>query len=262
MAKPAPLSRRDFCRSLGAAVVASGCSRSSGGGPVTPTGNDGPGRLTSRPAGPPAGAVSSGIQALDLSTIDRRHWLLVPSGYTPATRWPLALFFRGAITPADVYLEAFQPFANEFGLVILAPEAADGTWDLVLGGFGPDVATTDQALAETFQRVNVDPARISISGFSDGGSYALSLGVTNGDFLTRVAAYSPGFFSPATRRGQPQFFITHGTQDAVLPVDATSRPIVSLLRSQGYQVDYREFQGPHAVSLTLARESIRWMAHQ
>ena len=187
---------------------------------------------------------------------------MVPSRYDPATRWPLAIFYRGAITPAEVYVEAFSPFANEFGLVILAPEATDGTWDLTLGGFGPDVVTTDQALAETFRRVHVDPARISICGFSDGGSYALSLGLTNGDFLTRIAAYAPGFLKPAARQGRPAFFITHGTKDTVLPIDLTSRPIVSQLRGFGYQVDYREFDGPHAVSLPLARGSIRWMARR
>ena len=256
MTLPPPLSRRDFCRSLGAAAVAYGCNRG-GGGPVAAAGD---GRLTARPGGPRTGTVTTGIQELDQSSGERRHWLLIPSDYDPATPWPLALFYRGAITPARTYLDAFLPYCNEFGLAMLAPEATDGTWDLVLGGFGPDVASTDQALAETFRRVAVDPARVSISGFSDGGSYALSLGVTNGDFLTRIAAYSPGFFSPAARRGQPEFFVTHGTQDAVLPIDATSRPIVTELRRLDYQVDYREFEGPHAVSLTLARESIQWMA--
>ncbi|HSA57239.1 MAG TPA: hypothetical protein VLE53_16115 [Gemmatimonadaceae bacterium] len=186
----------------------------------------------------------------------------MPTGYDPGTAWPLALFFRGAITPARTYLDALLPYVNEFGLVMLAPEATDRTWDLVLGGFGPDVGVIDQALAETFRRVRVDPARVSISGFSDGGSYSLSLGVTNGDFVTRIAAYSPGFFAAAARRGQPQFFITHGTQDAVLPIDATSRPIVTELRRLNYEVDYREFEGPHAVSLSLARESIEWMTRR
>jgi hypothetical protein len=32
----------------------------------------------------------------------------------------------------------------------------------------------------------IDPARLAFAGFSDGGSYALSLGVTNGDVASHV----------------------------------------------------------------------------
>jgi predicted esterase len=252
-----PLSRREFCRALGASALTYGCTgvtRGTDPGPFSDA------RLKSRPGVPPTGAVTPGIQALSVPGDERQTWLLVPTGYDPATAWPLAIFFRGAITLARTYMDAFLPFADEFGLIILAPEATYRTWDLVLGGFGPDVLYVDAALAATFKQVHVDPARVSACGFSDGGSYSLSLGVTNGDFLTRIAAYSPGFLLPASRHGQPEFFITHGTLDTVLPIDSTSRPIVSQLRGLNYEVDYREFDGPHAVSLTLAKESIEWMS--
>jgi hypothetical protein len=39
----------------------------------------------------------------------------------------------------------------------------------------------------------------------------------------------------------------------------SSQYIVEQLRSAGYEVDYREFDGPHAVSLSLARASWEWM---
>jgi predicted esterase len=51
---------------------------------------------------------------------------------------------------------------------------------------------------------------------------------------------------------------THGNLDAVLPIQA-SQYIVEQLRSAGYEVDYREFDGPHAVSLSLAKASWDWM---
>jgi predicted esterase len=36
-------------------------------------------------------------------------------------------------------------------------------------------------------------ATLAVSGFSDGASYALSIGPANGDLFTHVMAFSPGF---------------------------------------------------------------------
>jgi predicted esterase len=202
--------------------------------------------------------MAPGIHNLDVGDVDRDCWLVVPTGYDPSQAWPLTLFFRGAITPAREYLDSFHPIADEFGVIILAPEAISRTWDLILGSFGADVDFINLALRTAFENVNVDPSRICSSGFSDGASYSLSLGMTNGDFLTRVAAYSPGFIRAAGQRGHPEFFISHGNMDQVLPVDG-SRYIVDQLRTAGYVVDYHEFDGPHAVKLSLVRTSFEWM---
>ena len=215
-------------------------------------------RITARPGAPPSTSMAPGIHDLVVADRHRHCWLVVPASYEPSRAWPLTLFFRGAITPARDYLDAFQPIADEHGIIILAPEAASRTWDLVLGGFGPDVDFINRALNTAFQTVRVDPARVCSSGFSDGASYSLSLGMTNGDFLTRIAAYSPGFMQSAGQRGHPGFFFTHGINDAVLPVD-TSRYIVAELKAAGYSVEYREFDGPHAVKLSLVRECFEWM---
>ena len=256
----APLARRRVCRALGtglglalAAPLLGGCL-----GTTAPRARRGDGRLTARP-GTPTGSITPGIHPLGLAS-GRDGWILVPAGYTPERRWPMALFFHGAITPPPPYLEAFRPYADEAGLVVLAPQARAQTWDLVYGAFGPDVAFVDRAMAELFRRAAIDPARLAVSGFSDGGSYALSIGLANGDVLRRVAAYSPGFYTADTRRGTPEFLVTHGTRDSVLPIDATGRPIVHALRELGYSVDFREFDGDHGVLLPLAAESLRWMA--
>lgn len=251
------ISRRRFCATAAASVAAlTGCKL--GTTAVFATGD---GRITARPGVPPTTTMAPGIHDIVVANSDRYCWLIVPEGYDPSRAWPLTLFFRGAITPARVYMDHFKPLADELGLIILAPEAASRTWDLVLGGFGPDVEFISYALRTAYQTVHVDPARICTSGFSDGASYSLSLGLTNGDLFTRVAAYSPGFMRAAAERGQPGFFITHGSMDQVLPVDS-SRYIVEQLQAAGYAVDYREFDGPHVVSLSLAKASFQWMVGQ
>jgi predicted esterase len=89
--------------------------------------------------------------------------------------------------------------ADEAGLVLLAPESRGTTWDVLRGGYGPDVAFIDRALEQTFGRYAVDPRRLAVGGFSDGASYALSLGITNGDLFGHVLAFSPGFMAPGGR---------------------------------------------------------------
>ena len=249
------ISRRRFWTTAVAAGAAalSGCKLGTTTIPVT-----GDGRINALPGVPPTAAIAPGIHDLVVAGSDRFCWLIVPAGYDHERAWPMTLFFRGAITPARNYMDNFQPIADELGVLVLAPEANGRTWDLILGGFGPDAEFINRSLHTAFQRVHVDPDRIFTSGFSDGASYSLSLGLTNGDYFSRIAAYSPGFIRAAAQRGQPGFFITHGNMDQVLPVES-SRYIVEELKAAGYEVDYREFDGPHAVSLSLARASFEWM---
>jgi len=91
-------------------------------------------------------------------------------------------------------------------MLLLAIDSRQKTWDIILGGYGSDIAFIDTALKHTFNCIAVDPTRIAIEGFSDGASYALSVGITNGDLFTHIIAFSPGFMAPADQRGKPRLF--------------------------------------------------------
>ena len=184
--------------------------------------------------------------------------LYVPAGVRPELPAPLVLVLHGAGATARHGLELLLGQADDAGLVLLAPSSQARTWDLLLGGYGPDVAWIDRALAEVFQRLPVDPSRLAVGGFSDGASYAISLGLTNGDLFSHVLAFSPGFAAPARRRGRPRLFLSHGTRDRVLPIDACSRRLVPQLRQAGYQVRYREFDGGHVLPAAVAQDAVAW----
>ena len=189
----------------------------------------------------------------------RRDGLLyVPTGYDSDAPPPLMLLLHGAGADAADLLGVFQPAAEERGLVVLAPDSRGVTWDALLHGYGPDVAFIDRALAWTFERYAVDAARLAVAGFSDGASYALSLGVANGDRVPHVIALSPGFLAPTSQRGAPRLFLAHGTHDDVLPIDSCSRRIVPALRRAGYDVRYVEFDGYHSVPQPVGREAVGW----
>ena len=218
----------------------------------------GRGRLLARPGGPPRDeTVPTGLQPLGLGP-GRDGLVYVPPGYDASRPAPLALMLHGAGGDARGGISPFLPLADEAGLVLLAPESREETWDVLLGGYGPDAGFIDRALERTFERLAVDARGLGIAGFSDGASYALSLGLTNGDLFGHVIAFSPGFSSPAERRGKPPVFVSHGTGDEVLPIDRTSRRILPRLERMGYEVRYREFDGPHAVPEPIAREALEW----
>jgi predicted esterase len=145
------------------------------------------------------------------------------------------------------------------GFLLLSPASAETTWDAIRDGYGPDVRMIDRALAAAFAARAVDPRRLGVFGFSDGASYALGLGLSNGDVFSSVVAFSPGFIPPGVKRnGKPRLFVSHGTSDEILPIATCSRRLVPELTKGGYDVTYREFDGPHTVPLDITQEALRW----
>lgn len=82
------------------------------------------------------------------------------------------------------------------GMILLSPQSQSSSWDVIRGGYGPDVQVLDKALDSVFERYTIDPQKCAIGGFSDGASYALSVGTTNGHLFTHIVAFSPGFMRP------------------------------------------------------------------
>jgi phospholipase/carboxylesterase len=171
---------------------------------------------------------------------------------------PLVMMLHGAGGNGLNTLGLVRGLADETGMAVLAPDSRGRTWDIILGAYGPDVAFVNRALAAAFERCAVDAHRVAIGGFSDGASYALSLGVANGGLFTHVLAFSPGFMMPPAQHGAPSIYVSHGTEDRVLPIDICSRRVVPRLQAAGYAVLYREFEGPHTVPASVAREAVEW----
>ena len=259
------INRRDFLRLVGGAAstgLLAACDSEGEGlkGQQEVDSASSRGRLRARPDPPPSDAAArAGLRPLGLGST-RDGLLYIPAGYGADNMAPLALTLHGAGGDARSGISHFLHLADEAGVVLLAPESRGRTWDVLVGGYGPDVEFIDRALEWVFDRVALDTRRLAITGFSDGASYGLSLGLTNGDLFTHLIAFSPGFMAPATRRGKPPVFVSHGTRDRVLPIERCSRRIVPQLDRAGYRVRYREFDGPHTVPVSIVREALHWFS--
>jgi phospholipase/carboxylesterase len=214
------------------------------------------GRLLARPSGQdPAASLGTGRHRLGLSG-QRDGVLVVPNGLTPTRKVPLIVALHGAGGEAHQMPDLIAGAAETSGVVLLSPESRGPTWDVIRGGIGPDVAFIDEALRETFGQVAVDPARIAIAGFSDGASYALSLGLANGGLFSDILAFSPGFMAAPAQEGRPRIFISHGRSDEVLPIERCSRRLAPALERAGYDLEYLEFEGGHVVPATMVERAL------
>ncbi len=213
-------------------------------------------RIQARP-GPSHVRGPSGTHPLGLAKGPRDGLVYAPAGGPDEPR-PLLLWLHGAGGHARDGWNLLGTTAEAHGIVLLAPDSRAATWDVIMRGYGPDVSFIDRALAQTFERYAVDPSRLGISGFSDGASYALSLGLTNGRLFSHILAFSPGYVAPKGQPDSPRIYISHGTEDPVLPIQPCSRRLSAALKLAGYDVRFHEFKGGHAVPDDIRREAVDW----
>jgi len=168
---------------------------------------DGP-RLSARP-GTPLISAPTGENELSLDEPGQDGFLYVPTTHSQDTSLPLLVMLHGASDSA-AGLKALFTWGEAHGFGVLLPDARSRTWDRIT--YGKDVDFLDLALEHVFDRWLIDPARLAFAGFSDGASYALSLGVSNGDLFSHLIGFSPGWFDPSSPViGKPRVFISHGS---------------------------------------------------
>jgi len=214
-------------------------------------------RLSARPDASAPRSAMPGLRPLGLRP-ERDALLYVPESSAKFEQAPLFISLHGATRSAERGIELFRSLADEHGFLLLAPASEDHSWDALEGDFGADVAFINQCMARIYEQRRVDPGRVAMAGFSDGATYALSLGLANGDLFNAVFGFSPGFVVPAERIGKPPVFISHGTIDPVLPIEQCSRVIVPQLERLGYRVTYREFEGKHTLPPEVAADALSW----
>lgn len=148
-------------------------------------------------------------------------------------------------------------------MYMLCMASQGSTWDAIRTGFGHDLRNTDLALSHvllTFPQIST----IAVSGFSDGASYALGVGLTNVDLFSHILAWSPGFIARGaasfmqSSNPLPKVFIAHGANDSVLPIARCSKRIAIQLRGNGNIIHFEEFAGEHEVPREIAIQALKY----
>ncbi|MDE2318677.1 MAG: hypothetical protein KGK02_03145 [Rhodospirillales bacterium] len=205
-----------------------------------------------RPSLPP---LPPGRHDLGLFT-ERDPVLIVPDNIDPTRPTPLVVLFHGGGGSAQKILPMLETHAKQRGFLLLVPQSLFPTWDIVVGGNGPDRERLDTTLAAVADRFMLDPTHLAFAGHSDGGSYAMSLGITNGQFVTHIVISSAGFMTVQHQEGAPRIFMSHGTKDEQIPIDRSGRKHSAMLRDAGYDITYVEYDGPHAYQPDVVEKAV------
>lgn len=196
--------------------------------------------------------------------------------FLPAARdrpLPVMVLLHGAGGDAAGMITALRAQAEAHGVALVAPRAAGATWDLILSAAayredrsrpatlrlsGGDSERIERALERLDARADVDRARVTLAGFSDGASYALSIGPLRPDLYRAIIAFSPGFAArPPRARGRQPVLVSHGERDRVLAFARTRDTIVPALRAAGHAATFEPFAGGHIIPDAIIADAMR-----
>lgn len=178
----------------------------------------------------------------------------------------LWVYLRGAAISAeeDVKRLGLIEAAEAYGLLLVAPEPLEETWDVMDDGLGPDVMHLDSLLMSLSRLLSWEQWPSTLSGFSDGATEALAVGTANAAIFSHVVAFSPGAWMkppadsvPQDQR-QPLVFLSYGTKDPFHP-ENSSQATVNALEEAGYQVNAQEFEGGHDLPPDVLETAITWV---
>lgn len=155
--------------------------------------------------------------------------------------------------------------------VPLGPVSGYGWFPLTMGAppdpaaFAAGVEDATRFIAEARRRYPIDPDRLVLLGFSQGGVVAYALALANPGSFTGLVALSSWLpaevvaaLPPAVPTGL-QVLVHHGTRDELIPVDR-GRESVERLRTRQVRVTYREFDMGHEISPASLRDLSEWLA--
>ena len=193
---------------------------------------------------------------------ERDSVLYVPNGLEPGTAVPLLVMFHGAGGSAEKVLPFLEEHAEKNRFLLLVPQSMYATWDLTIGGNGPDIERLGVALSEVASRFLIERERFGFAGFSDGASYSLSIGLTNGDLVSHVISFSGGYMNVYTPSGNPLVFIAHSQEDEQLAYHKSGPLHAEKLKEGGYQVEFVEFHGKHVIHPPVVEQAVEFFLNR
>lgn len=120
-------------------------------------------------------------------------------------------------------------------------------------------------LADAFERYPIDPKRLAIVGFSQGGVMAYSLGLCEPERYAGLAALSSWLpkdllstFPDVPATEQLPVLIQHGSQDELVDV-GRARQSVETLQNVNVPLTYREYEMGHQINAESLGDLSNWL---
>jgi phospholipase/carboxylesterase len=188
--------------------------------------------------------------------------LYVPE-YAADHPWPLVMALHGGSGNGRAFLWSWLREARTHGAIVIAPTAKGQTWALT----GPDVDTPNlmRVLEFVRSRWNVDPARLLLTGMSDGGTFCYVSALTSTSPFTHLAPVAAAFHPLFARMADPNrmqdlpIHLVHGALDWMFPVEMARRA-QRALSAVGARVTYREIDDlSHTYPREVNAELLTWM---
>jgi poly(3-hydroxybutyrate) depolymerase len=210
------------------------------------------------------GAAPPATGMVPLEHAGSRAHLLVPETLEAGRRYPLLTVLHGAGRQDELLARAYRDEATRRGALFLVPRSCHLTWDLLACDERPDLEFLDWAYAWIRRRYGVDPARQALIGYSDGASYALSVGLSNPRVFRAVMGWAAGFVvldvaNLAEGDPKPAVLLEYGTHDELFPFEQVALPMRDNLERLGYRVEFRVDEGGrHWPSGDFQPEALDW----
>lgn len=156
---------------------------------------------------------------------------------------PVVFALHGGSGHGRLFLWNWVREARTRGIIVVAPTARGDTWSLM----EPETDSSNLALIlrELRRHYAIDPARMLLTGMSDGGTFTLLSGLDADSPFTHLAPVAASFHpmllavsEPARIKGLPVYLV-HGALDWMFPV-SVGRTANQALRAAGARVTYRE----------------------
>jgi phospholipase/carboxylesterase len=186
----------------------------------------------------------SGVFHFDNETGSRGGFSVYVPEYLPrGDPAPVVFALHGGAGHGRIFLWSWLREARSRGVILVAPTASGDTWSLM----EPDIDAAHLSRILTYVRAHwpVDPARLLLTGMSDGGTFTLLSGLDTDSPFTHLAPVAASFHpllvtmtEPERIRGLPIYLI-HGALDWMFPIQ-TGRTAHTALAAAGAHVVFRE----------------------
>lgn len=126
-------------------------------------------------------------------------------------------------------------------------------------------AKLNTLISTIIKKYNVDTNNIFLGGFSQGAITSLRVGLTPPYLFKGLICLSGRYAneintqkSPSTLKKRTHIFVSHGTQDAVIPI-SDGRKIINTLTQNGFSVSGKEYVMQHQISTEVLRDLNNWL---